>query len=102
MLSLRTSTANVPGNHQITHSYCKIIGIPGVSRDPRGALVVMRAAITPGREGLLGMVFERPLGAPGIAGRWCDRQEDGSAGGGTGFGPTGFGWAPPYLRSRLA
>ena len=48
----------VPSIRRVTHSYAKVIGIPGVSRCAGDGLVIVRTAITPGREGLFGSVFE--------------------------------------------
>src|ERR1700686_2170664 len=40
----------VPRSHEITHSYTKMIKIPGVSRRARCVLVVVQAAIVPAQE----------------------------------------------------
>jgi len=48
----------VPSIGEVTHSYFKVIGIPGVSRCADGGLVVESLAITAGREGLFVAVFE--------------------------------------------
>ena len=48
----------VPRIHKVTHSYAKVIVIPGVSRCAGSGLMVVLAAITPGRAGLLVPVFE--------------------------------------------
>src|SRR5258705_3647843 len=48
----------VPSIGEVTHSYFKVIGIPGVSRCAGGGLVVESLAITAGREGLFVAVFE--------------------------------------------